>query len=137
MTFATVEGLAQDFVTSITATAIRLVQHGSFPAMLVWSEREKRKWFIRGPEIPIVLWPRDQPREDTVAHELLEGKSVSKSPLEIYGDSWIDHPDARRYSIVEDSIEVREGQVLTLLWWKDERPLLHITAQEEDGERDY
>lgn len=132
MTFTTVEGLAEEFETSLTATTIRLVQHGSFPAMVVCSEQRKRKWFFRGPEVPTVLWPREQPKRDTIAYDLCEGKISNKRPLEIYADSWIDHAGAHRYSVLEDSIKVGPDQVLTLLWWKDERPLLELAEQEEE-----
>jgi hypothetical protein len=132
MTFATVEDLARQFETSITATAIRLVRFGSFPAMVVWSEDGKRKWFIRGPEVPSVVWPREQPRRDTLAYDLMQGKSVTKRPLEIYADSWIDHQAAHSHSVFEDSIKVGSGQVLTLLWWKAERPLLEMAERQEE-----
>lgn len=134
ITFATVEELAQDFETSLTSTAIRLVTHGSYPAMVIWTEQSGRAWFIRGPDVPTVLWPREHPRRDTIAVDLLEGRTVNRRPLEIYADSWIDHASARNYSVMEDSIKVGEGQVLTLLWWKDERPLLALAEQEEERE---
>jgi hypothetical protein len=134
ITFATVEELAQDFETSMTSTAIRLVTHGSFPAMVVLTEQGGRAWFARGPEVPSILWPREYPRRDTIAADLLQGKTVSKRPLEIYADSWIDHASARSYSLMEDSIRVGEGQVLTLLWWKNERPLLELAEQDEERE---
>jgi hypothetical protein len=132
MTFATVEDLTRQFETSMTATAIRLVRVGSFPAMVVWSEDGERKWFIRGPDVPSSVWPKEQPRRDTLAYDLFQGKSVAKRPLEIYADSWIDHKAAHSHSICEDSIKVGAGQVLTLLWWKNERPLLEIAEREEE-----
>jgi hypothetical protein len=131
VTFATVEDLADRFETSMTATAIRLVRRGSFPAMVILSELGERKWFVRGPEVPSVLWPRPQPRRDTIAYDLFAGTTISKRPLEIYADAWIDHPSARNHSIVEDSVKVGRAQVLTLLWWKDERPLIVLAEQEE------
>jgi hypothetical protein len=132
ITFATVEDLARQFETSMTATAIRLVRRGSFPAIVVWTEEGGRKWFIRGPEVPDSIWPREQPRRDTLAYDLFQGKSATKRPLEIYADSWIVHPSAHSHSIFEDSINVGPGQVLTLLWWKNERPLLEIAEREEE-----
>ena len=131
ITFATVEGLAHTFVTSITATAIRLVHHGSFPAMIVYSESGRRKWFIRGPDVPEKLWPREQPKRDTAAYDLMQGKE-SQHPLEIYADSWIDYGDAGRYGLIEDSIRIGKQSVLTLLWWKDERQLLDLAEEDED-----
>jgi hypothetical protein len=130
VTFVTVEQLAEEFVTSMTATAIRLVQHGSFPAMVVYSEKGRRKWFIRGPEVPEMLWPREQPTRDTVAYDLMHGQAC-KRPLEIYADGWIDRQDASRYGVVEDSIKTGPISVLTLLWWKDERQLLDLSRGEE------
>lgn len=130
VTFATVEELAESFVMSMTATAIRLVQHGSFPAMIVYSEDGSRKWFIRGADVPEALWPREQPKRDTVAYDLMQGKQ-SKHPLEIYADGWIDHQDADKYGVVEDSIKIGSKSVLTLLWWKDERQLLDLSRDEE------
>ena len=47
MTFATVEDLARTFETSLTATGIRLVEHGSFPAMLICSDVRGVRWFCR------------------------------------------------------------------------------------------
>jgi hypothetical protein len=38
--------LAQQFDTSLAATAIRLVQHGSFPAMVVYLSQGRRRWFV-------------------------------------------------------------------------------------------
>lgn len=131
ITFDTVEALAQEFVMSMTATAIRLVQYGSFPTMIICTERGRRKWFIRGPDVPEMLWPREQPKEDTLANSLIHGHCEEKRPLEIYADSWIDHQDAHRYGVVEDSIKIRPDQVLTLLWWKDERQLLDLTEDEK------
>jgi Zn-dependent peptidase ImmA (M78 family) len=131
VTFTTVEALARDFETSMTAAAIRLVQHGSFPAMVIWSEHSKRKWFIRGPGVPTTVWPKEQPKRDTVASDLFEGKNANTTPLEIYADSWIEHAGLGRSSVVEDSINVGQSQVLTLLWWKDERPLLDLAEGDE------
>jgi len=132
VTFATVEDLATRFETSMTATAIRLVRYGSFPAMVVWSELGDRKWFIRGPEVPSALWPREQPRRDSIAYNLFAGATISRRPLEIYADAWIDHPDARNHSVFEDSIKVGQSQVLTLLWWKDERWLIELAEREDE-----
>jgi hypothetical protein len=132
ITFATVEDLARQFETSMTATAIRLVRLGSFPAIIVSSEDGERKWFIRGTDVPNSIWPKERPRQDTLAYDFFHGNSVTKRPLEIYADAWIDHPAAHSHSILEDSIKIGSGHVLTLLWWKDERPLLDIAEREEE-----
>ena len=131
ITFATVRTLAKLFQTSLVATAIRLVELGSFPAMIVCSEPGRRKWFIRGPDVPEVIWPRDEPGRDTVAYDLLRGGQAETGSVDIYADQWINHRDSRRYSLEEDSIKLGStALVLSLLWWKNEQQLLDI--QDED-----
>ncbi len=132
ITFASVRSLAKLFKTSLVATAIRLVELGSFPAMIICSEPGRRKWFIRGPDVPNALWPRDEPGRDTVAYELLRGNHQKDGSVDIYADQWINHRDSRKYSLEEDSIRLGRTQlVLTLLWWKNEQQLLDIDEDEE------
>src|SRR5580658_9419167 len=73
VTLQAVRELAKKFDTSLTATAIRLVQHGSFPAMVIYLSQGTRKWFVAGPDVPSVLFPRLAPSQNTVAGELLSG----------------------------------------------------------------
>ncbi|MGH9580151.1 MAG: hypothetical protein ACRD2R_04085, partial [Terriglobales bacterium] len=129
-TFATVDDLAEAFNTSSTATAIRLVQAGSFPAMVVCSENGDRKWFVRGPDVPESLWPRETPTPYTVAADLLKGKPC-KTPNEIRADGWLSHRGSHGYYVIEDSRRVGRDSILTLVWWKDESQLVDITEEEE------
>jgi Zn-dependent peptidase ImmA (M78 family) len=127
ITFTSVRSLAKLFRTSLVATAIRLVELGSFPAMIVCSEPGHRKWFFRGPDVPDVLWPRDEPGRDTFAYDLLRGNQQEAGSVDIYADQWINHRDSRKYSLQEDSIRLGRTQlVLTLLWWKNEQQILDI-----------
>ena len=127
ITFQTVQELASEFKTSVTATAIRLIELGSFPAMIICYGPGKRRWFIRGEDVPHFLWPVGMPEHGTVAHSLLQGQMVkSREPAEVYADSWITHRDSHKYKIVEDSLRVSGDLILTLLWWKDERQLLDL-----------
>lgn len=130
VSFATVRRLAEMFQTSVTATAIRLVEFGSFPAMVVCSESERRRWFKRGFDVPDVLWPRERISPMTVAYDVLKG-TTSPGPTDVAADAWFEHRDAGRYAIREDSMRIAGDLVLTLLWWKDESQLLDL---EEEGE---
>ncbi|HSS20988.1 MAG TPA: ImmA/IrrE family metallo-endopeptidase [Pyrinomonadaceae bacterium] len=131
ITFATVELLARQFQTSLTATAIRLIEFGSFPAMIICSELGRRKWFIPGPDIPSELRPRDAPGAYTCAYDLFHGKHKEESPTDVQADGWITHPHSRKYSIREHSKKISHNLVLTLLWWKDESQLLDIRDEED------
>lgn len=116
--------LADRYQASLTATAIRLVELGSFPAMVVCMEQGRRKWFVRGPDVPKSVRPVEKLQRDSLAHELVEGGRTS-GPIDVEASNWIDHPDAERFPVSEDS--VRSGDfVLSLLWWKDESQLLEL-----------
>lgn len=125
MTLGSVQELAQRYQTSLTATAIRLVELGSFPAMLICNERGSRrwKWFVRGPDVPARLWPADEPGGDALAFDLLRNRHAERGPAEVAAAAWFDQESAERYAVVEESI--RSGNlVLTMLWWRDQRQLL-------------
>jgi len=127
MTFETVSVLADLFQTSLTATAIRLVQLGSYPAILVCSDREGLRWFHRGSEVPGSLWPHD-PGTRTFAFDLARGGTRTDHG-DVYADEWLSNLPTR-HSLHEDSRRVGE-QVLTLLWWRDETPLEEINERDE------
>jgi IrrE N-terminal-like domain len=128
ITFQTVQELSSEFSTSLTATAIRLVEYGSFPAMIACYSSNGRRWFIRGEDVPSFLWPVQRLERSTLAYSLLDSQNVIRTgPAELYADSWITHSDSHNYKIVEDSIKVSGDQVITLLWWQDERQLLDLT----------
>ena len=134
---STIRDLANHFETSLTSTAIRLVDHGSYPAMLVCNTRARRKWFIRSSGLSRKLWPVDSPGKDTVAHDLLQDPAADAPPLDTNASEWIDHPEAGQYLIHEESFQSADGMVLSLLSWKDEQQLIDLDEAEErmDGRR--
>jgi hypothetical protein len=125
ITLLTVRDLGSTFRTSITATAIRLVELGSLPGMVLCSGPKGRMWFVRGPDIPTILFPLRAPGKGSVAYDLLQGKT-EVGCTEVEADSWIDHRDAARYTVHEDSMRVTRDLILTLLWWKDESQILDL-----------
>jgi hypothetical protein len=126
ITFFTVKDLAKDFQTSLTTTAIRLVELGSYPAMIVCSKDGRRKWFTRGPDVSERIWPRDSIERGSVAFDILNGRSGDEGPVDVYANVWIDHPDADQYEIREHSMRITSDLILSLLWWKDESQLLDL-----------
>lgn len=124
VTLATARELVDRYQASLTATTIRLVELGSFPAMVVCMEQGRRKWFVRGPDVPNSVWPVEKLQRDSLAYGLMEGGHTN-GPVDVEASNWIDHPNAERFPVSEDS--VRSGDfVLSLLWWKDERLLLEL-----------
>lgn len=131
ITFATVRNLASDFITSLTATAIRLVEFGSFPAVIVCNEPGRRQWVVRGSDVSDLLRLRETPGAYTCAYDLLYGSSAAEGPTDVQADGWIDYPGAKRYMLREDSIPIGHDLVLSLLWWKDESQLLELDEDDE------
>lgn len=126
MTFETVRDLCKTFETSLTATAIRLVENGSFPAMVVCSTEIGVKWKYRDNDIPGDIQLLDRPGAYTNATELLSGSDPERNPTEVEASDWFTHPRSKYYNIIEDSIRIFEGTVLSLLWWKNEQQLIDL-----------
>ncbi|MEE8524080.1 MAG: ImmA/IrrE family metallo-endopeptidase [Thermoanaerobaculia bacterium] len=118
MTFATVRELARRYRTSLTATAFRLIEHGSFPAMLVCSRRgEHWPWFKRGTHLIRGIYPVPEPDAGSVAFELLRGLRDEPGSVEVEAKAWITRPDSWWFTLREDSVRTGNGDVLSLLWW--------------------
>ena len=129
ITLSTVRGLGTAFRTSVTATAIRLVELGSLPGMVICSGPKGRLWFVKGPDVPMALFPLRAPGKGSVAYDLLQGK-IDAGDADVEADNWIDHPEADQYEIHEDSLHITKALVLTLLWWKDEAQIIDLDGDE-------
>jgi hypothetical protein len=132
MTLETVSDLANTFTTSLTATSIRLIELGSFPAVVVVSDAERVRWFRRGPDVPESLWPH-VPGRKTFAYDIVRGKAENGAN-NVYVDEWFSGA-TERHSIHEDSRRLTQELVLSILWWTDESPLQAIA--ERDEQRSY
>jgi len=131
MDFDTVKSLAGTFNTSLTATAIRLVEHGPLPTLLAYYSADRRVWFMRGSGVPDKLWPVAKPGKNTYAFDLLKGGTERELRGEVPAKAWFDHWCADRHSIYEHSVRTRFGDVLILLWWKNEQMLIDLEEYEE------
>jgi hypothetical protein len=128
--FKTVDALATIFRTSRTATAIRLVESGHLPAMLICYSTAGREWFVPGPEIPSNLWPPSKPGPDSYAFDVLYRDEQDASG-DVDATAWFDHRLAHGRYIFEHSVRANDGLILTLLWWKQEKMLIDIDEEEE------
>lgn len=128
MTIQSASDLANAFDMSLTATTLRLVQLGSFPAVVVVSEVDRMKWFRRGPDVPESLWPH-APGRKTFASDIARGTADSGSG-DVYVDEWFNGA-VERHSIYEDSRRLTDRLVLSILWWTNESPLEDIVKRDE------
>lgn len=133
ITFATVEMLASTFKMSVSATAIRLVEYGSYPAMLICNSTAGRQWYVASSTVTGKLWPVDRPGQSTQAAALLQGSSPQLGPQDERADRWIKNFRADQYWVKEDSVLWTNQNVLSLIWWEDERQLIDQENFEEES----
>ena len=131
MDFDTVRELATIFDTSLTATAIRLAEHGPLPTMLVCYSAVKREWFVRH-SVSESLWPPKTAQAYTYAFDLLKGNGGGEAHGTVDAAAWFDHPVASGFSIEEHSLRTPYDDVLSLLWWKDEAMIIKIEEYEDE-----
>lgn len=118
--FKTVSDLATAFDASITAAAIRLVEEGHSPALLVCHCKQGRKWFARGPAVPTRWFPRDDLDADSFAFAVLFGRKPDDLlPRKIGADAWFDRQEAVNYEVHEQTLRTGEDEILTLLLVRD------------------
>lgn len=118
-TFENVKKLADAFQTSITATAIRMVELGPEPAMLVRHNQKGRKQFWSGTDIPQRWYPQEQLDADSYAMDVLHGNQRQSSRVLTDGSVWFDRHGAEHYELYEQAFRVVDNEVLVLLVFKD------------------
>lgn len=118
MTFEAIDSLRAEFQTSRTATALRMVDYGPEPAMLVCHSPTGRLWFKRGPDVPDRWFPRAELDAESFAFEVLHGRT-ERTPRSLIGaDAWFDRRDAEQYEVFEQTVRTATGGSLTLLTFK-------------------
>lgn len=117
------EHLSDTFDTSLTATLIRLVEFGPDPALVVCHTEAGRKWFTRGPDVPERWFPRQDLDPDSYAMEVLFGDPQRSRRVRIGADAWFERREAERFEIVEQTVQVSDSEVLSLLIFSDDEML--------------
>lgn len=122
--FNAVGKLAKLFRTSIHATAIRLVTTGDLPAVFVCSSSDgNRKYYVSGSDIPSAIRINTKLHPDSYAVEVSRKRTPEKVSKPVPADYWVSAMYAYDYEVHEHSITGFNGDIWTLLWWKDEEML--------------
>ncbi len=123
-TWEAVRSVAGKFCTSLTATAIRMIESKEFPAILVSYREEKRRWFLRAHQVPERWFPRDELDPDSTAYKIMEGKEAfCEEPYNVSVDTWFDFQENDEYEVGEQTIRVTENEVLSIILFDDDRML--------------
>jgi len=126
-TFDGVRELAETFNTSLTATAIRLVNMNVWPLVLVSHSKNGRIWFSRSKDVLERWFPQKELSQDSMAFDMLFGSEERVRPQKITADTWFDNREAERYDIIEDALRISDNQVLCLLWLENDEMLEDIS----------
>lgn len=110
----------------MTATAIRLVEHGSVPAAAACYTSDGTAWIRKGPLVPERLWVRDRPTPGSITGRHLRGDIGVPESSNWCADEWIGHEDAHEHETHEEAFVSDAGTVITLLWWQDESQILAL-----------
>lgn len=123
MTLDVADTLAAAFRVSLTAAAIRLVEVGPAPAMLICHGPQGRRWFRRHREVPATLFPHRSLDAESYARDVWDGKMDRSRAAKIGAGAWIDRRGADRYEVTEQTIRISRDTILSLVWWHDEAQL--------------
>lgn len=122
-TFEAIDDIRTEFQMSRTATALRMVDLGPEPAMLICHGSNGRRWFRRGRDVPDRWFPRDELDAESAAMDVLHG-NCERTPRTLIGaDAWFDRRESERYEVFEQTARVATGDALTLLTFKSSEML--------------
>lgn len=122
--FDTIRKVGDTFDVSFPAAAIRAVEKGPFPAMLICHNQLSRRWFVRSPLVPGRWFPRDELQPESSAMDVLYGKITESRLRCVPATAWFDSYEANRHEVWEQSRKTGADEVLTLLLFKDPKMLL-------------
>lgn len=116
LTFDVIRQIAKVFTTSVPATAIRLVEKGSWPSLLICHGKTGRRWFVRNASVPESWFPSNELHPESYAIGILYGNDGDQiTPKKMRASIWFNRYDANAYDLQEQSIRTMEGDVLSLI----------------------
>lgn len=113
--FEAIETLAAEYATSRLATAMRCIDLGDWPVILVCHATTGRRWFKRSDTVPDKWFPRAEVDPSSSAFPVLFGDVDRTTPRSISASAWFDRFETNDYRITEQSVKAHGGEILTLL----------------------
>ncbi len=127
LNFDVIRSMAEQFKVSITAAAIRCIEIGDTPAMVVFHTPTGRSWFLRSSLIPDSWFPRKELQPESPSMTLLFNKSATLlAPTRlssVSAEAWFDCYNARKYEVTEQAIKISPTEILSLVILEDEEML--------------
>ncbi len=120
--FEFLSGLARDFKTSVTMTAMRYIQFSGHRAALVVSEKGRVKWYRRTEEFGYYINTRVDVDKQTFAADFFNHGKCPKKPEKVEASAWIKNPrvDSRAFMWEQCFPMPWYDAVLSLVWIEDD-----------------
>ncbi len=124
-----ITSLANQFMTSLTATALKYIKFCNEPVAIVMSQNSKIQWFQSSSdfdslrdELNFFIEPHTILESDTLAAKLFRDSNYPKRKARVYASSWFTPGNYNKdATIQEHSIAMPNYEtVLTLLWIDEE-----------------
>ena len=114
--------LADQFRTSLTATAIRYVECSPYSCAIVTSQNKIIKWYAHSEDFPYYINVGSELDHDTVAFDFFSGKELSSSMESVIAKAWIDSDRINRDAMInEQAIALkRYNMVLSIIWAEED-----------------
>ncbi len=122
---AQISDVALDFGTSLTATTRSFLTLTDLPCAMVWSVRNRARWFVRSDSFRFYLPLPELPANGSFAARIFRAESAPAELAPVRPDAWLDRRAAERVdTLLEHSISLPNyNAVLTLLWAYKAEPL--------------
>ena len=79
-------------------------------------KKQGRKWFVRAPMVPERWFPQEHLDAESFAMSVLYGRQSDNAfPRKIGAEAWFDRRETERYEVLEQSVRIGEGEVLSLI----------------------
>ena len=108
--------MGNDFQSSLTASALKLLQRAKVPTAITCHDQRKLKWSRRSRDFSTDFYILNELHQETVAFEMAFGATKGLARLKRESASrWISGPGTFRMEVWSQSIKLPEGSVLTML----------------------
>lgn len=115
-TFQQLKRVADEFETSISATALRLANVNTLPVIVACYDRHGKRWAIPAADIPKRWFLKEKLDEDSHAYDLVHSGKACPGLSKQSADAWFKNDDAGKYEVHEQCIQGFDDTALVLLY---------------------
>jgi len=128
-----IKELADEFQTSLTATALRYIEFCPHRCATVFSKDKTIKWYQATEDFGYHLAVREKLHPNSVAIYFFNGKEMPTTMQPVWATSWLSGERFRSDSVIQEhSVSLpRYNSVLTLLWIDEDIDDFSLDEEEE------